>query len=111
MRKLLYFVLFISFTALSQDFTCRDGTPLSQIKSKYIIIEKTKVFNRKTVVILDYGQELKNGLNINAIKLNGKKAKFSSILNVINILDNYEVIQLVDTNESNVVMLKYIGVE
>ena len=111
MRKSIYLIVFISSTLFSQEYTSRDGVPLSQIKSKYIIVDKPKVFNKKTYVYLNHGQELKTGFAANAIRLNGSKEKFSSILNVINLLNNYDVVQFIDTESSYVAILKYLGGE
>ena len=101
-------MLFISFSVFSQEYTVRDGISLTEINSKYIIVSKPKVYNKKTYVYLDYGQELKTGLSVNALRLDGRKEKFSSILNVINFLNNYEVVQFVDGIDNYIVILKYL---
>lgn len=108
MKKLLYVLMFISIASFGQEFTNSDGIALSEINEKYIFISKAQVYNKKTYVSIDSGQELKTGSSPNAIKLNGKKHKFSSILNVINILDNYEVIQFEYDDTSIIVLLSYI---
>ena len=108
MKKLLFILLFIPLISLSQEYTNRDGVLLNEINSKYIIVSKPQVYNTKTYVYIDNGQELKNGLSVNAIRLNNKKVKFSSIINVINILDNYDVVQFEYDDTSINVLLKYI---
>jgi len=107
MKKLLIILLFIPLISFGQEFTSSDGILLTEINSKYITVSKANVFNKKTYVSLDYGQELKTGLSAQAIKVNGKKFKFSSILNVINILDNYDVIQIILNDSSTVILLSY----
>ncbi len=107
MKKLLYLFLLISISAFSQDYTIREGVLLSELRTKHIIVKKSKVYNKKTVVSIDYGQELKNGTSPNAIKLKGKKVKFSSILNVVNILNNYEFVQFIEGESSDIIVLKY----
>ena len=107
MKKLFYLLLLISLSTYSQEYTIRDGVLLSDIKSKHIIIKKARVYNKKTFVSIDYGQELKNGLSVNAIKLNGKIEKFSSILNVVNILNNYEFVQFIEGETEDIIILKY----
>ena len=107
MKKLLFILLFIPLISFGQEFTSSDGILLTEINSKYITVSKANVFNKKTYVSLDYGQELKTGLSPQAIKVNGKKFKFSSILNVINILNNYDVIQIILNDSSTVILLSY----
>ena len=107
-KLLLLFLLFIPLLSFGQEFTNSDGIPLREISAKYIFISKAQVYNKKTYVSIDSGQELKTGLSPNAIRLNGKKHKFSSILNVINILDNYTVVQFEYDETSIRVLLKYI---
>ena len=108
MKKLLLTLFFIPFISLGQEYTNRDGVPLNKIDSKYIIISKPQVFNKPTYVSIDNGQELKTGLNPNAILLNNKEVKFSSIINVLNLLENYEVIQFYYDETSITVLLKYV---
>ena len=108
MKKLLLILLFIPLISFGQDYTNRDGVLLNEINSKYIIVSKPQVYNKKTYVNIDNGQELKTGLNPNAIRLNNKKVKFSSIINVLNILENYEVVQFEYDDTSINVLLKYI---
>jgi hypothetical protein len=107
MKKLILILLFIPLISFGQEFTSSDGTLLTEINSKYITVWKANVYNKKTYVSLDYGQELKTGLNPQAIKVNGKKVKFSSILNIINILDNYDVIQIIPYDSSTAILLSY----
>ena len=111
MKKLFYLLFLISSSVYCQEYTSRDGILLSDLKTKYIIIEKPKVSNKKTYVYLDYGQELKTGVGVNAIKLEGEKVKFSSILNVLNLLNNYEVIQMINDEVTETILLKYIREE
>ena len=111
MKRLLLLIAFISSSLFSQEYTSESGVPLSQINSKYVMVDKAKVFNKKTYVSIDYGQELNTGFSPNAIRFDGRKEKFSSILNVINLLHNYEVVQFVDTETSYVTILKYVGKE
>jgi hypothetical protein len=107
MKKLILILLFIPLISFGQEFTSSDGTLLTEINSKYITVWKANVYNKKTYVSLDYGQELKTGLNAQAIKVNGKKIKFSSILNVINILDNYDIIQMISDDTSTTILMFY----
>jgi hypothetical protein len=107
MKKLLIILLFIPLISFGQEYTSSDSNLLTEINSKYITVSKAKVYNKKTYVSLDYGQELKTGLSAQAIRVNGKKVKFSSILNVINILDNYDVIQMIPDDSSTVILLSY----
>ena len=110
MKNILFtLALLVSFSSFGQEFTNSDGIPLKEISAKYIFISKAQVYNKKTYVSIDSGQELKTGLSPNAIRLNGKKHKFSSILNVINILDNYTVVQFEYDETSIRVLLKYIN--
>ena len=107
MKKLMVILLFIPLISFGQEFTSSDGILLTEINSKYITVSKANVYNKKTYVYLDYGQELKTGLSAQAIKVNGKKIKFSSILNVINILDNYDVIQMIPNDSSTFILMSY----
>ena len=107
MKKLILILLFIPLISFGQEFTSSDGTLLTEINSKYITVWKANVYNKKTYVSLDYGQELKTGLNTQAIKVNGKKIKFSSILNVINILDNYDIIQMISNDTNTTILMFY----
>jgi len=107
MKKLLFILFVVPLTLFSQDYTTNDDLLLKDVNAKYIIVSKPNVFNKKTYVYLDYGQEFKSGISAQAIKLKGKKIKFSSILNVINILDNYKVINRVDNNSDTSFLLLY----
>lgn len=73
--------------------------------------DKPKFFNKKTYIYLYHGQELKTGFAVYAIRFDGSKEKFSSILNVINLLNNYDVVQFIDNEASYIAILKYVGRE
>lgn len=107
MKKLILLLLFIPLVSLGQELTTNDGTPLSELNVKYIIVSKAEVYNKNTVVSLDYGQDLTGKLNGKAIKINSKNAKFPSVLNVLNELKNYDVIQVVRGEYDIQYLLKY----
>jgi hypothetical protein len=107
MKKLILLLLFIPLVSFGQNYTTNDGVLLSELKTQYIIVSKARVYNKNTVVSLEYGQKLTGKLNGKAIKLDGKNAKFPSVLNIINILENYEVVEMINGEYSIQYLLKY----
>ena len=107
MKKLILLLLFIPLVSFGQEYNTNDGVSLSELNERYIIVSKAEVYNKNTVVSLDYGQKLTGKLNGSAIKLNGKNAKFPSVLNIINLLENYEVVEVINSEYSIQYLLRF----
>ena len=52
MKKLLFILLFTPLISFGQDYTNRDGVLLNEINSKYIIVSKPQVYNKKPMLVL-----------------------------------------------------------
>ena len=107
MKKLILLLLFIPLVSFGQEYTTNDGVLLSELNERYIIVSKARVYNKNTTVSLEYGQELTGKLSGSSIKLNGKNAKFPSVLNIINLLKNYEVVEVINSEYDIQYLLRF----
>ena len=106
-KVILLILLLIPLLSFGQEYTTSDGVLLSELNERYIIVSKARVYNKNTTVSLEYGQELTGKLSGSSIKLNGKNAKFPSVLNIINLLKNYEVVEAINSEYDIQYLLRF----